>query len=321
MSLRGRAAALARRIRLLIGAERPIVLMYHRVETLQVDPWRLAVAPDRFARQIALLSRRRRVVPLSWLAGELAAGRLPRHVAAVTFDDGYADLYRNALPVLAAARCPATVFVTTGATDRPDGFWWDALTRLVLETPVLPPRLDLAAGGLRVAGAVPEDPAGRGALLAAIHGPLRVAGEAARRDAMAALHDWAGLAPEPRPRDRAMTSAEIAAMAASGWVEIGGHTVTHPSLPALSPEAAAAEVREGRECCRALSGQPVTGFAYPFGDQDPAVRAAVREAGFGHAVTTVAAPARAGTDPLAIPRLLAADWDEETFAQEVLRHG
>ena len=46
---------IARRARHALRRERPIVLMYHRVEALPVDPWDLAVCPERFADQIRLL--------------------------------------------------------------------------------------------------------------------------------------------------------------------------------------------------------------------------------------------------------------------------
>src|SRR3954452_13037923 len=107
MRIRPALRMLSLAARQIIRSERPIVLLYHRVETLAADPWQLAVTPGRFARQIALLRHRRRVVPLSWLAGELAAGRLPRRAAALTFDDGYGDVFRNALPILKAEQCPA----------------------------------------------------------------------------------------------------------------------------------------------------------------------------------------------------------------------
>ena len=123
--------------------------MYHRVERLSVDPWQLAVPPDRFAEQIRLLAASRTIVPLSWLAARIAAGRPPRHAAAVTFDDGYIDVFQKARPILEAAGCPATVFIATGALGSPAGFWWDILARIILELPALPDALEVDLPGAR----------------------------------------------------------------------------------------------------------------------------------------------------------------------------
>ena len=91
------------------------ILMYHRVndERPQDD---LTVTPRRFAEQMAALAEGGwNVVPLEaavrWLAGEEA---VPTPAVVLTFDDGYADNYRHAFPVLERHRFPATVFVASG---------------------------------------------------------------------------------------------------------------------------------------------------------------------------------------------------------------
>src|SRR5215472_17196403 len=102
---------LSRAARHLVERDRPVILMYHRVARLAHDPWQLAVWPERFAEQIEALMQLRRVVPLGWLAAQLTQGRVPKKVAALTFDDGYADLLANARPTLVQRGCPATVFL------------------------------------------------------------------------------------------------------------------------------------------------------------------------------------------------------------------
>ena len=57
----GPIVRLARRLR--PRPARPLILMYHRVAALRVDPWELAVRPDRFAEQLDVLRRTR--VPLA----------------------------------------------------------------------------------------------------------------------------------------------------------------------------------------------------------------------------------------------------------------
>lgn len=86
------------------------ILCYHSLDPGWASP--LAVPPERFATHVAWLARHKRVVTAEDAAAALSPrGSLPRGMSALTFDDGYADLYDHALPVLARHRLPATVFL------------------------------------------------------------------------------------------------------------------------------------------------------------------------------------------------------------------
>ena len=76
-------------------------------------------------------------------------------------------------------------------------------------------------------------------------------------------------------------------MIASGW-EIDAHSVTHPDLRRVSARRLAAEVAGSRRTLQARFGVASDFFAYPYGRFDPAVRGAVRRAGFLGATTTTA---------------------------------
>jgi len=67
---------------------------------------------------------------------------------------------------------------------------------------------------------------------------------------------------------------------------IANHSLTHPHLEQLAPDAIALEIQEGRARLQQFFGQPVLGFAYPFGSYSPAVIAALRTAGHLYARTT-----------------------------------
>jgi peptidoglycan/xylan/chitin deacetylase (PgdA/CDA1 family) len=69
-------------------------------------------------------------------------------------------------------------------------------------------------------------------------------------------------------------------------MEVGSHSVTHPRLSALDPEAQVQEVEDSRRMLGLVLNGPIEGFCYPYGDLNgPAVRAA-REAGYAYAVAT-----------------------------------
>ena len=66
----------------------PTILMYHRISSPRVDPWGLAVQPDRFEQQLAVVRRTRYPLPMSEFVSRLERGTLPDKAVAVTFDDG-----------------------------------------------------------------------------------------------------------------------------------------------------------------------------------------------------------------------------------------
>lgn len=297
------------RWRRLEAARHPVILMYHRVTKLDHDPWSLAVTPARFRAQIEHLKTVREVVPLTDL---LQPGS--RRRAAITFDDGYADIHASARPILHALACPATVFVTTGATEDEREFWWDELTRIVFTPAALPAVLELTIGGATRRWAAPREAGERRGFHDEIWNVLRPLGPSEQRVALDEMARWAGVDLSPRASHRAMTRAELRDLAHSG-IAIGAHTVSHPKLSQLSIEAATQEIRASREACEALVDAPVRTFAYPFGDHDDKTVEAVRREGFDLAVTVEPGGVKPRTDPMRLPRLSVPDLDAETFSR------
>lgn len=92
------------------------VLMYHEISEPAQTGSQLAVSPAAFREQLAYL----RDAGYSTLtAGALAAllaegAAVPPRTVILTFDDGFEDFHRSAVPLLAEHGLNATVFVTTG---------------------------------------------------------------------------------------------------------------------------------------------------------------------------------------------------------------
>jgi peptidoglycan/xylan/chitin deacetylase (PgdA/CDA1 family) len=131
-----------------LARRRPLVLLYHRVADLELDPWGLAVRPVEFARHVRLLSRLFTIVPLASLVPgrEAAAGSSGR--LAITFDDGYRDNADTAWPVLQQYGLPATFFISCSTLDSGRELWWDTLERLLLWPGTLPARLTVMSAGV-----------------------------------------------------------------------------------------------------------------------------------------------------------------------------
>lgn len=93
------------------------VLMYHEISEPEKATWgNLAVSPGAFRAQLACLREAGyRTLTAGALASLFAAGgEVPPKSVVLTFDDGFEDFHRHAVPALADHGFSATVFVTTG---------------------------------------------------------------------------------------------------------------------------------------------------------------------------------------------------------------
>jgi peptidoglycan/xylan/chitin deacetylase (PgdA/CDA1 family) len=302
------------------------VLMYHQIVDTPVSVWDTAVSPSHFRQHMeALLDSRRPVLPFGGFVAALRAGALPPRAIAVTFDDGYADNAVLALPVLEDLGLPATFFVTDCAVDAAGEMWWDELERILLVSPELPDHLEISVAGQRLEFPIDGTPAdsegwqasfdeprcGRQAAMVAIWRALTPLPLAEKQAVCTELVAWSGGDARPRPTHRMLTGAELARMAASPSVEIGSHTMTHASLPAA--DDLVYELQHSKESLSARIGSPVEVVAYPSGHYDDRVRQATAGAGYVAAASCDAGPVRAGTDPLAVPRLMVKDWARREF--------
>jgi len=260
--------------------------MYHRVATAEADPLELCVAPERFREQLELLGSLGEIVPLETLVRDRRGHGLK---VAVTFDDGYADNALAAAPLLAAEDASATVFVVAGAVGSARPFWWDRLAALIYDGD--------GTGYWSAWERLRKLPADR------IEQEL---------ESLEAVHGAAKVDVGSRP----VSEDELLSLA-GGPVEIGGHTVSHPSLPALPEASRREEIATGRERLESLLGRPITTFAYPYGDYDVATVRLVRTAGFRLACTIHENQLSRFSSPHLLPRYAVRDWPAEELERRV----
>jgi peptidoglycan/xylan/chitin deacetylase (PgdA/CDA1 family) len=95
-----------------------------------------------------------------------------------------------------------------------------------------------------------------------------------------------------------MTWDEIRAHAADG-IAVGAHTVSHPHLRTLGDDDLRRELQESKAEIEDELGRACLDFAYPYGEHDDRVRAAVRAAGYERAYGLV----DDGRNPYALRRV------------------
>jgi peptidoglycan/xylan/chitin deacetylase (PgdA/CDA1 family) len=87
------------------------VLFYHRVADERPNDW--TIGTDRFKAQIIWLRERFEIVPLTTVQQRMGSAANHSPAVSITFDDGYADNCREAIPWLIAEKIPFTYFVAT----------------------------------------------------------------------------------------------------------------------------------------------------------------------------------------------------------------
>jgi peptidoglycan/xylan/chitin deacetylase (PgdA/CDA1 family) len=266
------------------AAARPagaIILMYHSVaqdaEAKFIEPAN-HIPPPLFERQMAFLCEHRRVVPLSRLVDDIAAGKSPpAGTVCITFDDGYRDNLTVAAPILEKYRLPATLFVATGYVERGENQWSDTLHWLFTHA----------------AQEIMSRTALHAKLLEASHGDRIALLEEIRRKLVAGMPPRLGL-----DWDEARQLLRRYPL-----FEIGGHTRDHLDLTKHRGEARAQIDGCAEDLRRELGIEP-RHFSYPYERWCPETRAAVIASGWASAVGT-GPDVRIGreSDRFAMPRV------------------
>jgi peptidoglycan/xylan/chitin deacetylase (PgdA/CDA1 family) len=272
-------------------------LIFHRVRR-ERDPMSPAEpTADWFRDLIAMLARDFQPIALADAVQRAESRSLRGGSVSVTFDDGYADNFSVALPILQEYQVPATFFVASGFLDG-GRMWNDSIIETIRRLP--PGTHDLSFADLDPVE-LTDWPSRRRAAQTLITAwkHLPPAERQANVDALSARAD--GL-----PQDLMMSSAQLRELASAKDVTIGGHTRSHPILASLDLNQARAEISRGKSDLEDILQQELKLFAYPngrhgrdFGDEHPVL---VREAGFRAAVATDWGTLSASTDHYRIPR-------------------
>lgn len=294
-----------------------LILLYHRVAELPLDPLLLSVTPAHFEEHLQVLSRVTKPLSLRTLVRSLQANDVTPHGVVVTFDDGAADNLRNAKPLLERYNIPATVFVATEYSKGEREFWWDELERLLLTSPELPETLNLKVNGTSVKWNANDS---REQLYQRLGDSLRLLPSAKRFDILGELQRWSGLGATPRQSHRALSHEEIRQLADGGLVEIGAHTVTHPVLSAIPVAQQQQEISESKTQLERILNQPVVSFAYPYGTRDDYTHDSVeivKQTKFSCACSNFKGVVQPRTSLYELPRFVVRDWNGEEFERHL----
>ena len=268
--------------------QRSLILTYHGVlsEGGNQDAFlnHNFISADVFDRQMRWVREHYRPVSLATLVDCYRNRQQPpARAVAVTFDDGFANNYSVAFPILRRHAIPFTIFLTTGLIDTPGAqLWTERVKRSIYMHDGRTARLSLLGREFVLdLGSLDA----RAAAARAVLQFLKQQSASARDGAVLAVESALGCPPlgaADRERYAFLTWAQVREMADAG-VEFGSHTVSHPILSTLDSVEVEREVKESQERIAAELKRPCQLFAYPngsaadFTDRD---KQALRNAGY-----------------------------------------
>jgi peptidoglycan/xylan/chitin deacetylase (PgdA/CDA1 family) len=281
------------------------ILMYHSVVE---DPrcqdtflGGIVHSRDVFRGQMELLARRYRPASLdqvrSFVRGEV---ELPDRAVVVTFDDGYADNYEIAAPVLNEIGVPSTFYVTVACVEQ-GRLPWPARLRFVFRTTKKGSWADSSGRAWPLSSGVERGKA----FLLSCDECCKLAGTAQEKY-VACLEDELDTQAPVESGALMMNYDQIRALVQQGHI-VGSHTMTHPNMAYVSLQDARREMTESKQRLEQQLNAAVAHFSYPCPALSPhwteQTVAASRDAGYETAVTTDGGLARKGDNPLLLKRV------------------
>jgi peptidoglycan/xylan/chitin deacetylase (PgdA/CDA1 family) len=315
--------------------KRGIILLYHRVAELAFDPFQLSVSPKHFDEQMNVIQKYGRAVTMAEMGQGLKRFSFREKEIVISFDDGYADNFFNAKPILERYNIPATFFIVSGAVNKQEEFWWDDLEKLILQSKSIPQVFSLSINGVKYHWKIkdeeqriliykdefiqiPEANAelSKGRLYFALWKILSGLSYQGKKDALNQIMQWAQSS-IPRTTHLPLTTKELISLAGNSNFEIGAHTVCHPMLSRLSSDEQAVEISKSKNELENMINRPITSFSYPHGDYSEITLKHVKRLNFKNACTVVHKSVKKNNDPFLLPRLMVLDWNADVFEQKL----
>jgi peptidoglycan/xylan/chitin deacetylase (PgdA/CDA1 family) len=317
--------------------EKTLVLMYHRIENESIDPWKLSVSPKNFEFQLKFLKNTGLVKPMEELVSQFNSKKELKPAIVITFDDGYEDNYLNAKPLLEKYGLPATFFITNKHIGEQKEFWWDELAHLTLEELILPERIEFQCMDkifqfeLKEEAVLNKDllqlnkgwdglnmaPTLRAELYLQLWKILSPMTYEDQQSVLEKFRNCIGVQAHKKVSNYCMSENQLASLAGNSLFTLGGHTNSHPLLPAHSLDYQEKEISLNKSYLQNYINYKINTFAYPSGKSNEDTVKALKGLGFEMAFNTIRRKVERQDDPFHIGRVQVMDWNEKEFEKRL----
>jgi peptidoglycan/xylan/chitin deacetylase (PgdA/CDA1 family) len=222
-------------------------------------------------------------ISMDQLVERLSNRKNKRKFVVFTLDDGYADNYLQAYPVLKKHHVPFTIYITTSFPDREAILWWYIPEDLLLAKDSIVIKTNTGEREFNCSSMNEK-----GETFRDIRSIIMNASPKHYIETVTGIFAHYGIDMYRKTSELTLSWEQAALLSRDPLVTIGAHTVNHYTLSKLSP----AEVKnEILECKRRLEfhlDKEVHHFAYPYGGKEEAGKREfdlVKECRFKTAVT------------------------------------
>jgi len=287
-----------------------IVLMYHDLrEDADYGSW-LKVSRSAFTRQLEELTQHCDFIGPDELADDFT-GTSTRLRILLTFDDGFVNNYRIALPILEKYGVPALFFVSTENMETGEPFWFDLIIAPIQYLKLQ--SLDLRHVGLRQYAFPPVDGYQRWNVIQSLLTDIKMLGNCKDDRVKDILRFFAETYASSTERCfdkiRPLTQEEIKAMKRSGLCHFGSHSHCHDILTYLDEDALRDNLVISKQLLEEVTGGPVVHISYPNGNTNPAIESLSLEYGYEFGYGTQPGTFDSRTARMRIPRVAVSGYD------------
>ena len=280
------------------------ILIYHRVLP-DFDPFAIDVTPVKyFENQIRLLSSYFKIVTLDAMMQEYYNNNIKPNQICITFDDGYADNYQFAFPILKKYNAPATIFLTTDYISTGCQLWFDRALQIMKNFNIGEVNLSNFNGPILNIGKYQD----RSVTIKSLLEWLKTI-DSIERDAVLDFMDNKYGGAETNSKVRMLNWDEVIEMSRSG-IDFGSHTQSHSILSKISLEQIKTELLNSKQLIEKHIDKKVKAFAYPNGregDFNNDCFNILDVTGYKYAVTTIPGNNYIHTNPFQLHRI--SIWD------------
>jgi len=305
-----------------------VVLAYHRVTHISVDPLEMAVSPEHFDKQMQFLKKNYHVVSIEEFTEYLYKRKrfYPKTVV-ITFDDGYADNLHEAFPILDQYHLPATFFITTRWIDKDEIPWWDELTLLCF-TRTWPEKI--ALNGKTYLTKNFKDKMNTYQIWMRL---FRLSTMHQIKAYLSEIYQQLGgtiseIKYQEKSNYRMLSKNELKQLAKNTHVTIGNHTHDHVALGILALEKQMEEIDTANHILQEITGYPIRYISYPFGSKkwigkkrfynEDTIKAC-KQLNMATGLANYYGQVHSNQNPFTIPRILVRNWELSTFERFMKR--
>jgi len=270
----------------LISQKRLTIINFHRVVTeseKRDSPNKsMMTTISQFREIIKMVARYTNPIRLSESMGVIDP--LQSRSTVITFDDGYADNFQNAYPILKEYNVPATIFLSTRYIDQNrEWFWWDEVEYFFKRRGPY--------------GMISQHPSIRSDLIKRINELISIQSDKTDK-VRTFIHDLYNVSEEEReslavylrefyhhPEEHLMLTWDQVRLMGDVF-EIGSHTVNHIFLDILTPSEIDNEFIQSKAIIEKQVGKKCEGICYPAGFVKFPIIKQAYEHGYKYGVTT-----------------------------------